>query len=125
MTPPGTGVAPPARPAPPAEVRELGAAGRAVARRCEARAEGHVYRAARPRTAKDRAILEAMMVPLRGVLTSSAAALIDLAAADAAERAGGGDAEPDVPASVARHLSAPVAGAGGPIAYLSDDEVAR
>ena len=35
------GVAPPARPAPPAEVRELGAAGRAVARRCEDRAEGH------------------------------------------------------------------------------------
>jgi len=35
------GVAPPARPAPPAKVRELGAAGRAVARRCEARAEGH------------------------------------------------------------------------------------
>ena len=35
------GVAPPARPSPPAEVRELGAAGRAVARRCEARAEGH------------------------------------------------------------------------------------
>ena len=35
------GVAPPARPAPPAEVRELGTAGRAVARRCEARAEGH------------------------------------------------------------------------------------
>ena len=35
------GVAPPAWPAPPAEVRELGAAGRAVAQRCEARAEGH------------------------------------------------------------------------------------
>ncbi len=35
------GVAPPARPAPPAEIRELGAAGRAVARRCEDRAEGH------------------------------------------------------------------------------------
>ena len=35
------GVAPPARPAPPAEVRELDAAGRAVARGCEARAEGH------------------------------------------------------------------------------------
>ena len=35
------GVAPPARPAPTAEVRELGAAGRAVARRREARAEGH------------------------------------------------------------------------------------
>ena len=35
------GVAPPARPAPPAEVRELGAAGRAVARRRDARAEGH------------------------------------------------------------------------------------
>ncbi len=33
-------VAPPARPAPPAEVRELGAAGRAVARRHEARAKG-------------------------------------------------------------------------------------
>ena len=35
------GVAPPPRSAPPAEVRELGAAGGAVARRCEARAEGH------------------------------------------------------------------------------------
>ena len=35
------GVAPPARAAPPAEVRELGAAGWAVPRRCEARAEGH------------------------------------------------------------------------------------
>ena len=35
------GVAPAAWPAPPAEVRELGAAGRAVARGCEARAEGH------------------------------------------------------------------------------------
>jgi len=35
------GVAPASRSAPPAEVRELGAAGRAVARRCEDRAEGH------------------------------------------------------------------------------------
>lgn len=35
------GVAPPARPAPPAEVGEHGAAGRAVARRREHRAKGH------------------------------------------------------------------------------------
>lgn len=34
------GVAPPARPAPPVEVRELGTAGMAVARRGEAPAEG-------------------------------------------------------------------------------------
>lgn len=34
-------VAPPARPAPPGEVRELGTAGLAVARRGEAHAEGH------------------------------------------------------------------------------------
>lgn len=35
------GVAPPARPAPSAEIRELGAAGLAMARRGEARKEGH------------------------------------------------------------------------------------
>jgi len=65
--------------------------------------------------------MEALMVPLRGVLTSGAAALIDLAAADAAERAAGREAEPDVPASTARHLSSPVTAAGGPIVYLPDD----
>ena len=48
--------------------------------------------------------------------------LATLAAADAAERAAGRDAEPDVPASIARHLSAPLPATGGPIAYLSDDE---
>jgi hypothetical protein len=49
------------------------------------------------------------------------ASLIELAAADARERAAGRAAEPDVPASTARHLSAPMAVAGGPIAYLPDD----
>jgi hypothetical protein len=76
-----------------------------------------VYRAARPRTAKDRAILEAVMVPLRGVLTSEAAALIDLAAADAAERAAGREAEPDLPGGSARHLAAPMTAAPDPIGY--------
>ncbi len=79
-----------------------------------------VYRAARPRTAKDRAILEAMIVPLRGVLTSAAEVLIDLAAADAAERAAGRESEPDLPDGSARHLAAPMTAAPGPITYLPE-----
>ena len=54
----------------------------------------------------------------RTAVTRDSATLIELAAADAAERAAAREAEPDVPASTARHLSAPVAAAGGPIAYL-------
>lgn len=67
---------------------------------------------ARPRTAKDRAILEAMWDPLRAMLTSTAATLIELAAREA---------QPDIPASIARHLSAPQPTSARPIAYLSDD----
>lgn len=47
--------------------------------------------------------------------------LIELAAADAAERAAGREAEPDVPASTARHLSELKAVPWGPIAYPSDE----
>ena len=54
-------------------------------------------------------------------MVQDGATLIELAAADAAERAAGRDAEPDVPASIARHLSAPLPATGGPIAYLSDE----
>jgi hypothetical protein len=46
--------------------------------------------------------------------------LIELAAADAAERAAAREAEPDVPASPARHLAAPLTAAPGPIAYLPE-----
>jgi uncharacterized protein YndB with AHSA1/START domain len=80
-----------------------------------------VYRMARPRSTKDRRVLEAMWDPLRAILTSTAATLIGLAGADAAERAAAREAEPDVRASSARHLMAPVAAGGGPIAYLPDN----
>jgi uncharacterized protein YndB with AHSA1/START domain len=82
-----------------------------------------VYRMARPRSAKDRRVLEAMLDPLRAMLTSTAAALIDLASADAAERATAREAEPDISASAARHLELPLP-AAGPIAYLSDEDAA-
>ena len=81
-----------------------------------------VYRMARPRSAKDRRVLEAMWDPLRQMLTSTAATLIELAGADAAERATARGSEPDIPASTARHLSKPLPAAGGPIAYLPEDE---
>jgi hypothetical protein len=58
----------------------------------------------------------------RSAVVRDSATLIELAAADAAERAAGRQTEPDVPTSNARHLSAPVAATGGPIAYLPDDE---
>lgn len=76
-----------------------------------------VYRMARPRSTKDRRGLEAMWDPLRAMLTSTAATLVELAGADAAERAAAREAEPDVPVGIARHLAA----AGGPITVLSDD----
>jgi hypothetical protein len=79
-----------------------------------------VYRVARPRSLKDRLILQAMEGQFRTAVVRDTATLIELAAADAAERAAGREAEPDVPASTARHLSAPMAAAGGPIAYLSE-----
>ena len=67
-----------------------------------------VYRVARPRSLKDRLILQAMEGQFRTAVMRDSATLIELAAADAAERAAGRAAEPDVPASTARHLSEPL-----------------
>jgi len=75
-----------------------------------------VYRVARPRSLKDRLILQAMEGQFRTAVVRDSATLIELAAADAAERAAGRATEPDVPASTTRHLSAN----GGPIVYLSE-----
>ena len=80
-----------------------------------------VFRLGRPRSAKDRRVVEAIWDQIRPGVERDGATLIELAAADAAERAAGREAEPDVPASTARHLSGPIASAGGPIVYLSDD----
>ncbi len=79
-----------------------------------------VYRVARPRSLKDRLILQAMEGQFRTAVVRDSATLIELAAADAAERAAGRATEPDVPASTTRHLTAPLAATGGPIAYLSE-----
>ena len=79
-----------------------------------------VYRVARPRSLKDRLILQAMEGHFRTAVVRDSATLIELATADAAERAAGRAAEPDVPASTTRHMSAPLAAPGGPIAYLPD-----
>jgi hypothetical protein len=72
-----------------------------------------VLRVARPRSIKDRLMLQAMERPFRASVMRDGATLIELAAADAAE--------PDLPASAARHLSEPLIVAGEPIAYLPDD----
>jgi hypothetical protein len=80
-----------------------------------------VLRVARPRSLKDRLILQAMVGPFRASVERDGAMLVELAAADAKERAAARADEPDVPASSARHLSAPLI-TGGPIAYLSDDQ---
>ena len=79
-----------------------------------------VYRVARPRSLKDRLILQAMEGQFRSAVVRDSATLIELAAADAAERAAGRVTEPNVSASTARYLSAPVTASGGPIAYLPD-----
>jgi len=79
-----------------------------------------VYRVARPRSLKDRLILQAMEGQFRSAVVRDSATLIELAAADAAERAAGREAEPDVPATTARHLAAPVPAVGGPVADLPD-----
>ena len=49
------------------------------------------------------------------------ATLIELAAADARERAAGRGEEPEVPAGTGRHLSEPLIPTGGPIVYPPDD----
>ncbi len=79
-----------------------------------------VYRVARPRSLKDRLILQAMEGQFRTAVVRDSATLIELAAADAAERAAAREAEPRIPAPAARHLSAPVSASGEPIAYLSE-----
>jgi hypothetical protein len=80
-----------------------------------------VYRVGRPRSLKDRLILQAMEGMFRSAVARDSATLIELAAADAAERAAAREAEPDVPPSPARHVSSPLRPATGPIAYLPDD----
>ena len=79
-----------------------------------------VYRVARPRSLKDRLILQAMEGQFRTAVVRDTATLIELAAADAAQRAAGGATEPGVPASTARHLPATLPATGGRIAYLPD-----
>ena len=76
-----------------------------------------VYRVARPTSLKDRLILRAMAGQFRTAVVRDSATLIELAAADAVERAAGRAAEPDVPPSIARHLSTPLASPPGPIPY--------
>jgi hypothetical protein len=73
-----------------------------------------VYRVARPRSLKDRLILQAMEGQFRTAVVRDSATLIELAAADAAERAAGRSTEPDVPVSATRHLSEPVEATGDP-----------
>lgn len=75
-----------------------------------------VYRVARPRSLKDRLMLQAMEGMFRTAVVRDSAMLVELAAADAAERAEGRATEPDVPASPTRHLPA----SGRPITYLSE-----
>ena len=80
-----------------------------------------VYRVARPRSIKDRLILQAMEGQFRKAVMRDSATLIDLAMADAAERAAGRAAEPEVAAGTGRHLSGAHACRRGPIAYLPDE----
>jgi hypothetical protein len=72
-------------------------------------------RVQRPRSVKDRTVLEMMEPMFRGALDSGAAALRPVIAEEVARRAAavGGASEPDTPASAGRFLTAPVAvGAG-------------
>jgi len=81
-----------------------------------------VQRVARPRSLKDRLILQAMEGQFRKSVMRDSASLIELAEADARERAAARGAEPDVPTSAARYLTAPRIDPGGvAIAYLGDD----
>jgi hypothetical protein len=80
-----------------------------------------VWRVARPRSVKDRLIVQALEVPLRTAIRRDSASLVELAAADARERAAGRATEPDVPASAARFLSEPLVAAVTPIAYVPDE----
>jgi hypothetical protein len=79
-----------------------------------------VWRVARPRSRKDRLIVRAMEGFFRKNVRRDVDAMVELAAADARERAAGRDAEPELPESAARYLSAPLRG-GASIAYLPED----
>jgi hypothetical protein len=79
------------------------------------------FRLKQPRSAKDRLVMEGIWDQIRPGIQRDGATLIELAAADAAERAAGRETEPDVPAGTARHLTAPLTAAPGPIRYLADD----
>jgi hypothetical protein len=63
-----------------------------------------VYRVARPRSLKDRLTVQAFERQFRTDIVRDSATLIELAAADAAERAAGRAAEPEVPTGTARHV---------------------
>jgi uncharacterized protein YndB with AHSA1/START domain len=78
------------------------------------------FRLKRPRSTKDRLIMERIWDQIRPGIVRDGANLIELAAADAAERAAAREAEPDVPTSPARHLAAPMTAPPGPIAYLPE-----
>lgn len=80
-----------------------------------------VYRMARPRSARDQEALVAMEGYLRQVLMQDGAVLIELAAADASDRAAGRSVEPDVPVGAARHVSGPMSSDARPIANAGDD----
>lgn len=79
-----------------------------------------VYRVARPRSLKDRLILQAMERQFRTAVMRDSATLVELATADAEERAAGRATEPDLPVATTRHLSAPTAATGGPLVYLPE-----
>ena len=66
------------------------------------------WRMGRPKSAKDRLILRAMDSRMRGEMERSAASLIPLLEADAAERIARIADEPEVPPGDARHLREPV-----------------
>ena len=71
-------------------------------------------RVARPRSAKDRAILTSMEPVFRGALDGGAQALIPVIAQEVVRRSAiqGTGSEPELPASSARYLSAPLAAGG-------------
>ena len=78
-------------------------------------------RVQRPRSLKDRAVLSMLEPMFRGALDGGAQALIPVIAEEVSRRAAlSGSPEPAVPASAARHLSAPVAVGGGVDSIVGD-----
>jgi hypothetical protein len=80
-----------------------------------------VLRVARPRSMKDRLILQAMERSFRASMKRDGESLVELAAADARERAAGRATEPDVPASGARHLTQPLAAPLGEVPPTTEE----